>query len=86
VHSRCVFSGLRGADFYPSALEKSSRSERALKVAIAEMYLRFHVVKTYEFWFITKTLIDIQLLLPRISPDRFRAGGLVEPDGFIGVP
>jgi len=27
-------------EFYPSALEKGSRSERALKVAIAEMYVR----------------------------------------------
>jgi len=30
----------RGVEFYPSALERGSRSERALKVAIAEMYLQ----------------------------------------------
>jgi transposase-like protein len=30
----------RGVDFYPSALEKGVRSERALKVAIAEMYVQ----------------------------------------------
>jgi len=27
-------------DFYPSALERGSRSERALKLAIAEMYVK----------------------------------------------
>jgi putative transposase len=30
----------RGVEFYPSALEKGIRSERALKVAIAEMYVQ----------------------------------------------
>jgi len=30
----------RGVEFYPSALEKGVRSERALKVAIAEMYVQ----------------------------------------------
>jgi len=30
----------RGVEFYPSALERGSRSERALKLAIAEMYLQ----------------------------------------------
>jgi transposase-like protein len=30
----------RGIEFYPSALEKGVRSERALKVAIAEMYVK----------------------------------------------
>lgn len=30
----------RGVDFYPSALEKGIRSERALKLAIAEMYVQ----------------------------------------------
>lgn len=30
---------VRGGDFYPSSIEKGSRSERALKVAIAQMYL-----------------------------------------------
>jgi transposase-like protein len=30
----------RGTDFYPSALEKGLRSERALKIAIAEMYVQ----------------------------------------------
>jgi len=30
----------RGVEFYPSALERGTRSERALKLAIAEMYLQ----------------------------------------------
>jgi putative transposase len=30
----------RGVDFYPSSLERGTRSERALKVAVAEMYLQ----------------------------------------------
>ena len=29
-----------GIDFYPSALEKGERSERALKLAMAEMYVK----------------------------------------------
>ena len=30
----------RGVEFYPSALEKGLRSERALKLAVAEMYVQ----------------------------------------------
>ena len=30
----------RGVEFYPSALERGTRSERALKLAVAEMYLQ----------------------------------------------
>jgi transposase-like protein len=30
----------RGTNFYPSALERGVRSERALKLAIAEMYVQ----------------------------------------------
>jgi transposase-like protein len=30
----------RGVEFYPSALEKGIRSERALKLAVAEMYIQ----------------------------------------------
>ncbi|MGB9606797.1 MAG: transposase, partial [Bryobacteraceae bacterium] len=30
----------RGVDFYPPALEKGVRSERALKLAVAEMYVQ----------------------------------------------
>jgi len=30
----------RGVEFYPTALERGARSERALKVAVAEMYLQ----------------------------------------------
>ena len=31
---------VRGGDFYPSSLEKGIRSERALKLALAEMYVQ----------------------------------------------
>ena len=31
---------VRGAEFYPSFLEKGARSERALKLALAEMYVQ----------------------------------------------
>ncbi|HCJ8348479.1 TPA: hypothetical protein NV662_005026 [Escherichia coli] len=30
---------VRGMEFYPSCIEKGMRSERALKLAIAEMYV-----------------------------------------------
>ena len=30
----------RGVEFYPSALDKGIRSERALKLAVAEMYVK----------------------------------------------
>ena len=30
----------RGTEFYPSALEKGARSEQALKLALAEMYVQ----------------------------------------------
>ena len=30
----------RGVEFYPSALERGARSERALKLALAEMYVQ----------------------------------------------
>ena len=33
-----------GESFYPSALEKGLRSERALKVAIAEMYVKLSLI------------------------------------------
>ncbi|EJA5685526.1 transposase, partial [Salmonella enterica subsp. enterica serovar Mbandaka] len=31
---------VRGMEFYPSCIEKGMRSERALKLAIAEMYVK----------------------------------------------
>ena len=31
------------AGFYPRSLEKGLRSERALKLAVAEMYVSFHI-------------------------------------------
>lgn len=48
-------SQTRGVDFYPSALERGERSERALKLAVAEMYVtgvstRKVVKVTKELW------------------------------------
>jgi transposase-like protein len=45
VHTRCGELQLsvpqtRGVEFYPSSLERGMRSERALKLAVAEMYLQ----------------------------------------------
>ncbi|ELO4321918.1 hypothetical protein QUQ52_004761 [Escherichia coli] len=34
---------VRGMEFYPSCIEKGMRSERALKLAIAEMYVKGEV-------------------------------------------
>jgi putative transposase len=31
---------VRGSGFYPSALEKGSRSEQAMNLALAEMYVQ----------------------------------------------
>ncbi|HDX8168137.1 TPA: transposase, partial [Salmonella enterica subsp. enterica serovar Typhimurium] len=36
---------VRGMEFYPSCIEKGMRSERALKLAIAEMYVKGHCCK-----------------------------------------
>jgi putative transposase len=36
----------RGVEFYPSALDKGVRSERALKLAVAEMYAQGAVLQT----------------------------------------
>lgn len=38
--SRLQVPQTRGIDFYPSALERGERSERALKLAVAEMYVQ----------------------------------------------
>ncbi len=40
VLGRCGGKVTRGVAFYPSAIERGERSERALKVAVAEMYVQ----------------------------------------------
>ena len=55
----------RETDFYPSALEKGIRSERALKVAIAEMYVQG--VSTRKMASITEELIGSEVTSMQVS-------------------
>ncbi len=49
----------RGVGFYPSALEEGIRSERALKLAVAEMYVQG--VSTRKVAAITETLCGLEV-------------------------
>lgn len=55
----------RGACFYPSSLEKGLRSERALKAAIAEMYLKG--VSTRKVEKITEKLCGLEISSTQVS-------------------
>ena len=55
----------RGTDFYPSALDKGIRSERALKLAIAEMYVQG--VSTRKMANITEQLIGTEVSSMQVS-------------------
>jgi len=55
----------RNCDFYPSALEKGLRSERALKLAIAEMYVQG--VSTRKMATITEELIGSEVTSMQVS-------------------
>lgn len=55
----------RGIDFYPSALEKGVRSERALKLAIAEMYVQG--VSTRKVAAITEQLCGTEISSAQVS-------------------
>ena len=55
----------RGVSFYPSCLEKGSRSERALKVAVAEMYLKG--VSTRRVEKITQELCGLEISSSQVS-------------------
>ena len=55
----------RGVSFYPSCLEKGSRSERALKVAVAEMYLKG--VSTRRVEKITQELCGLEISSNQVS-------------------
>src|SRR3954468_6662673 len=52
-------------DFYPSALEKGVRSERALKLAVAEMYVQG--VSTREVAAITEQLCGTEISSAQVS-------------------
>ena len=49
----------RGVEFYPSSLERGERSERALKLAVAEMYVQG--VSTRKVAAITKELCGLDI-------------------------
>jgi putative transposase len=70
VHTRlgplCVeVPQTRGVEFYPSALEKGVRSERALKLAIAEMYVQG--VSTRKVAAITEKLCGLEVTSGEVS-------------------
>src|SRR5579883_2273729 len=55
----------RGVEFYPSALEKGVRSERALKVAIAEMYV--HGVSTRKVTEVREKMCGLEVSSTQVS-------------------
>jgi putative transposase len=55
----------RGVEFYPSALEKGVRSERALKLAVAEMYVQG--VSTRKVAAITEKLCGLEVTSGQVS-------------------
>jgi putative transposase len=55
----------RGVEFYPSALEKGVRSERALKLAVAEMYVQG--VSTRKVAAITEKLCGLEVTGAQVS-------------------
>jgi putative transposase len=64
----------RGVEFYPSALEKGIRSERALKLAVAEMYVQG--VSTRKVAAITERLCGLEVTSPQVS----RAAALLDDE------
>jgi len=56
---------VRGIEFYPQALEKGCRSEKALKLAVAEMYIKG--VSTRKVQSITKQLCGLELTSMQVS-------------------
>ena len=68
---------VRGAEFYPSALERGTRSEKALRLALAEMYVQG--VSTSKVTKITEELCGCEIS----SSDVSRATALLDEDpGF----
>src|SRR6478736_1046047 len=64
----------RGVEFYPSALEKGLRSERALKLAVAEMYVQG--VSTRKVAAITEKLCGLEVTSGQVS----RAAGTLDAE------
>jgi putative transposase len=55
----------RGVEFYPSALERGERSERALKLAVAEMYVQG--VSTRKVLEVTRELCGLEVSSTQVS-------------------
>jgi putative transposase len=64
----------RGVEFYPKALEKGIRSERALKLAVAEMYVQG--VSTRKVAAITEQLCGLEVTSAQVS----RAAALLDDE------
>lgn len=64
----------RDVEFYPSALERGERSERALKLAVAEMYVRG--VSTRKVADITRELCGLEVSSTQVS----RAAALLDEE------
>lgn len=64
----------RGVEFYPSALERGERSERALKLALAEMYVQG--VSTRKVAAITRELCGTEVTSMQVS----RAAALLDEE------
>lgn len=64
----------RGVDFYPSSLEKGIRSERALKLAVAEMYVQG--VSTRKVAAVAEQLCGVEISSAQVS----RVAALLDAD------
>jgi putative transposase len=64
----------RGVEFYPAALERGLRSERALKLAIADMYI--HGVSTRKVHYVMEKLCGLEVTSAAVS----RATGLLDEE------
>jgi transposase-like protein len=64
----------RGIEFYPSSLERGERSERALKLAVAEMYVQG--VSTRKVQEITRELCGLEVSSTQVS----RAAALLDEE------
>ncbi len=67
---------VRKGDFYPNALEKGARSERALKLALAEMYVQG--VSTRKVAAITEELCGVQVSSTQVSQAAAELDALLE--------
>jgi len=79
-----------GIDFYPSSLERGSRSEKALKLALAEMYIQG--VSTRKVTAITQQLCGLNVSSTQVSRlsmeldeqlEAFRNRPLVDPYEYV---